>query len=141
MIIPASKLREEIKEEFPSLKSVLCEYVECLDESYLVPPHEKALELIEKYWEPIKAINWVKNIGDCDNRATILYADVHRHRILNIEEIPEEERVQWSFGFASGENPWGNMHTFNILRSDQGIFVFDNKLKPVSGYRPFSARF
>jgi len=141
MIIKASKLREEIKNAFPSVKSVLCEYVELLDDQYLIPLHDEALQLIIQYWELIKDIKWSDNIGDCDNRAIKLFSDVHWHRNLHKEEYPEEERIQWSFGFASGKNPFGNIHTFNVLRSDQGLFVFDNKIKSGTNYLPFSVRF
>jgi hypothetical protein len=141
MIITASKLREEAKEAFPSLKSTFCEYVECLDEQYLIPSEEESLQLIEKYWEPIKTIPWSKNIGDCDNRAIKLYVDVHWHRNLHREEYSEEERIQWAFGFASGKNPFGIMHTFNIIRNDKGFFIFDHKMKQPISYQPIAARF
>ena len=141
MIITASQLRKEMKEAFPSLKSTFCEYVECLDDQYLVPSYEESLAIFQIFWNELKKIKWVSNIGDCDNRATILYSQVHLYRMERIDEIPEEDRIQWSFGFASGRNPFGNMHTFNVIRNDKGIFVFDNKIKEGTGYQPLSARF
>ncbi|MDY6957802.1 MAG: hypothetical protein SVK08_01460 [Halobacteriota archaeon] len=141
MIITASKLREEVKEAFPSLKAFFCEYVECLDEKYLIPSYDESIELIEKCWEPIKAVKREDNIGDCDNRAIKLYADVHWHRVLNIKNIPEDERIQWSFGVASGLTPFGIMHTFNLIRNDRGLYVFDNKIKQTISYQPISVRF
>ena len=143
MIIKPFKLREEIKDAFSSVRSTFCEYVELLDDRYLVPPHDKALQLILQYWEPIKKTKWVQNIGDCDNRAIKLYSDVHWHRVKQMEdgEIQKEDRYQWSFGYASGKNPFGNVHTFNLLRSDEGLFVFDNKIKLGTNYEPLSVRF
>ena len=140
MILLSHQLRSETKSAFPCLKSLFSEYVECLDETYLVPPHDETLALIEKYWEPIKNVPWTRNIGDCDNRAIKLYVDVHWHRNLHKEEYPEEERIQWSFGFASGIAPFGGVHTWNLVRTDKGLFVFDNVVKNTENYTPITVR-
>jgi len=141
MIIKASELRKEVKDAFPSLKSLICEYVECLDPEYLIPSYQESLDLLNRFWQPIKDIPWAHNIGDCDNRAIKLYSDVHWHRVQNLDQIPQEERVQWSLGFASGNNPFGQIHTFILIRNDQGFFIFDNTLKGLKDYAPYTARF
>ena len=141
MIVTSKQLRKEIKEKFSSLRAFMCEYVECLDEQYLVPPHQEAVDLIHQYWEPIKDTPWVRNMGDCDNRAIKLYSDVHWHRIKDMPNIPEDEKFQWSVGFMTGLNPFGNMHVFNVLKTDAGIFIFDGKIKNGENYRPLTARF
>jgi hypothetical protein len=141
IIISDLDLRKETKEVFPSLRSIFCEYVKCLDETYLIPPHSEAVALLTKYWEPIQNTPWYKNIGDCDLRAIKLYSDVHWHRVLNIATIPENERIQWALGFSSGTNPFGMLHTFNLIRTDAGLFVFDGKIKPTSSYEPIEAEY
>ena len=141
MILSASQLRKELKDVCPSLKSFVCEYVECLDEQYLVPSYQESFDLLDQFWQPIKNTPWVHNVGDCDNRAIKLYSDVHWYRVSHLNEIPDDQKIQWSLGFASGNNPFGQIHTFNLIRNDQGWFVFDNIMKSCDDYTPITARF
>ena len=144
MVIKASDLRKKVKEVFPSLKSLFGEYVECLDDQYLVPSHTEILGLIETTWKPLAELKWISRIADCDNFAVCHYADLHKARMILARDglLADKDKLQVSFGIGSGTNPKGRAHTFNILVSSEGVLVVDyGQIKPTKDYKPVSVRF
>ena len=144
MYILPSQLREDFKHQFKSLKSLYGEFVECLDDKYLCPNTDELKIIVDKVWPEITALPWISNISDCDNRAALLYADVHRFRMkmASAGMLQQDELIQWAFGIGSGFNPNDQPHSFNVVRCKEGIFVVDNgQILSTSDYEPLSVRF
>jgi len=139
MIISARQLRSDVKSVFPSLKSFFGEKIHCTNPSYIIPPHDQALELLSKVWEPFTHLSWIRNIGECEVFAKAWCWDVHKYRLTQAfnQELSEDELFRWAFAAVSGLSPKGNSHTFNLLYSSKGIFIYDyGKEKDGNSYKP-----
>ena len=74
-------------------------------------------------------IKHIKNVADCEKRAWFLHSAIQRERAEKAEQLPENERYTWAFGWTLGirHGVFGSQsHSMNIaVTSDEGIIIIE----------------